>query len=114
MFEFFKKFKYETIAVRHFTINWTDEDGEITSNDDEITYIFKANSFDKRKVDIHTSRQVRNRGLHTNNEMYHNTVLPWLEHDPDLEKDEEEDPDPTPKYKKKGNLITLEDRRKDK
>ncbi len=107
MFSWFKKFKYETIAVRHHTINWTDDDGRITSNS-KITYIFKVNGFEKRKVDTHTSDKVFSRGFHKDNTVYHTVVLPWLEHDPELEKENDPEPDPV----KKDNLISIQDKLK--
>lgn len=116
MFGFFKKFKYETIAIRHYTINWHDDDGNSVDSE-KITYVFKANGFDKRKVNIHAYGKVKSRGFDKNNDMYHTIVLPWVENSPELDENEDEDEpelDPKPKVKKKGNVITLDIKRKSK
>ena len=116
MFSWFKKFKYETVATRLFTIIWTGPEGE-TVDTDKITYVCKVNGFQKRKVDIHTSKKVILSEMDKNNDMYHNSILPWLEKDPEkgYADDPEDDPDEQePKITKKGNLITLDDKRKNK
>jgi len=101
IFSFFKKFQYETIAVRHFTITWTDQNDK----EEKITYVFKANGFDKRKVDIHAYGLVKKHGYDKNNSLYHDVVLPWLEKDPALNKPPEPE---KPKEKKKADLICID------
>ena len=131
MFSFFKKFKsksksksdsdsdskskYKTIAVRHHTIRWTDRNDQL----EVVTYICKENGFGERKVDIHSYGMAKQFGYDKNNDLYHKSILPWVEHDPDLEKKQEKQETPKIKnekikVKKEGNLITLDDRRKDK
>lgn len=46
--EFFKKFKYKTVAIRHATVVWKD----MSDEKEEITYLLKENGFGKRKVII--------------------------------------------------------------
>lgn len=111
-----KKFKYTTVAIRHYEIYWTNNNiktGEVSI----VSYVCKVNGFGKRKVVIHTTDKVRREGYHIDNDYWHKCILPWVENDLEKygnnEQTEDEGSETQSNIEKKDNIIFLNKTEKD-